>query len=121
MLAGIKKHLVIFIMNNFEISNSDLYPLYVGMDDTDSVSGMCTTYICSVILDRLKDCGFKVDGPPRLIRLNPFAPHKTRGNGAVSFKIVLKSKNEIKKAKKLFLECAGTGCDGDPKPPAGIL
>lgn len=89
-------------MNDFETDNSDLFPLYVGIDDTDSVSGMCTTYICSVILDRLKDCGFKLDGPPRLVRLNPFAPHKTRGNGAVSFKLILKSRNEIKKLKRLF-------------------
>ncbi len=65
---------------------------------------MCTTYICSMILDHVKDCGFKVDGSPRLIRLNPFAPHKTRGNGAVSFKLVLKSKDESKKAKKLILK-----------------
>lgn len=105
MLDGIvKKHLVNYYMNNFEIDNPDLFPLYVGIDDTDSASGMCTTYICSVILDRLKDCGFKLDGPPRLVRLNPFAPHKTRGNGAVSFKLVLKSKNEIKKVKKIILE-----------------
>lgn len=91
-------------MNNFEINNSDLFDFYVGMDDTDSVSGMCTTYICCVILDRLKDCGFKVDGPPRLIRLNPFAPHKTRGNGAVSFKLILKSKNETETVKKLIIK-----------------
>lgn len=109
-------------MNNFEISNSDLYPLYVGMDDTDSVSGMCTTYICSVILDRLKDCGFKVDGPPRLIRLNPFAPHKTRGNGAVSFKIVLKSKNEIKKAKNIILKMVQElAVMEDPKTNPGLV
>lgn len=41
-------------MNDFETDNSDLFPLYVGIDDTDSVSGMCTTYICSVILIVLK-------------------------------------------------------------------
>lgn len=109
-------------MNNFEIDNSGLYPLHVGMDDTDSVSGMCTTYICSVILDRLKDCGFKVDGPPRLIRLNPFAPHKTRGNGAVSFKLVLKSKKEIEKAKKLILRMVQElAVMEDPKTNPGLV
>ncbi|HII84754.1 MAG TPA: DNA-binding protein, partial [Methanobacterium subterraneum] len=74
-------------MNNHNFDND--FSVYVGIDDTDSASGMCTTYICCVIMDRLISCGFRVDGPPRLIRLNPFAPHKTRGNGAVSFKIVL--------------------------------
>ena len=103
-MDGIKKHLVIVDMNNLDVDNSDIFNVYVGMDDTDSVSGMCTTYICCVIVDRLKACGFKVDGPPRLIRLNPFAPHKTRGNGAVSFKMSLKSKKEIIDAKSLILK-----------------
>lgn len=83
--------------------NADLYNVYVGLDDTDSASGMCTTYICSVMVDGLKDCGFYVESEPRLIRLNPFAPHKTRGNGAVSFKLVLNSKSEIKGAKNLII------------------
>lgn len=109
-------------MNDFETDNSDLFPLYVGIDDTDSVSGMCTTYICSVILDRLKDCGFKLDGPPRLVRLNPFAPHKTRGNGAVSFKLILKSRNEIKKAKKIILKMVQElAVLEDPKTNPGLV
>ena len=115
-------------MNNFEIDksveidNSNLFHLYVGIDDTDSVSGMCTTYICSVILDRLKDCGYKVDGPPQLIRLNPFAPHKTRGNGAVSFKMVLKSKKESKKAKNIILQMVeGLSVMDDPRTNPGLI
>lgn len=121
-MDGIKKHLEIFAVNNFEIDNSNLYNFYVGIDDTDSVSGMCTTYICSVILDRLKDCGFQVDGPPRLIRLNPFAPHKTRGNGAVSFKLILKSKNEVEHAKKLIFEMVEElAVMEDPKTNPGLV
>ncbi len=78
--------------------------LYVGIDDTDSSEGMCTTYIGSVIMDELKDYGFQTEGYPRLIRLNPFARFKTRGNGAVSFKLNLKSKTEYGKAKKFILD-----------------
>lgn len=78
--------------------------LYVGIDDTDSSEGMCTTYIITVIMNELKDCGFQIEGYPRLIRLNPFARFKTRGNGAVSFKLNLKSKKEYGKVKKFILD-----------------
>jgi tRNA(Ile2)-agmatinylcytidine synthase len=81
-----------------------MYTLHVGIDDTDSKDGMCTTYLCSVIVDKLKACGYHVDNIPRLIRLNPFAPHKTRGNGAVSFKLILKTKDEEALAKNIILE-----------------
>ncbi|WP_292612131.1 tRNA(Ile)(2)-agmatinylcytidine synthase [Methanobacterium sp. BAmetb5] len=103
-------------------NNLDLFRVYVGLDDTDSASGMCTTYICSVIMDQLKSCGFRVDGPPRLIRLNPFAPHKTRGNGGVSFKMVLKSREEVGKAKKLILDLVEKlSVMDDPKTNPGVV
>ncbi len=78
--------------------------LYIGIDDTDSSSGMCTTYITCVIISKLKDCGFNITGFPRLIRLNPFARFKTRGNGATSFKMELKSDEEVEEVKKIVLE-----------------
>jgi len=77
--------------------------LYVGIDDTDSSSGMCTTYVCAVVLERLKACGITLRGDPHLIRLNPFAPYKTRGNGAVSFKLVLDNNEAVKRVKKIVL------------------
>lgn len=108
-------------MTNLDMNN-DLFSVYVGMDDTDSASGMCTTYICCVIMDRLISCGFRVDGPPRLIRLNPFAPHKTRGNGAVSFKMVLKSKKEVEQAKKIIQDMVGElAVMEDPKTNPGLI
>jgi tRNA(Ile2)-agmatinylcytidine synthase len=78
--------------------------LYIGIDDTDSSSGMCTTYITCVIISKLKDCGFNIKGYPLLIRLNPFARFKTRGNGATSFKLELNSLIEVDKVKKIVLE-----------------
>ena len=78
--------------------------LYIGIDDTDSSSGMCTTYITCVIISKLKDCGFNIKGYPQLIRLNPFARFKTRGNGATSFKLKLKSLEEINEVKKIVIE-----------------
>lgn len=78
--------------------------MYIGIDDTDSMNGMCTTYICSVIIDELKYFGFNVVGYPRLIRLNPFARFKTRGNGALSFKLKVKDDNEVQKVKDIVLK-----------------
>lgn len=89
----------------YEICNENMYYLiYVGIDDTDSSSGMCTTYISAVVMDELKSYGFHTLGYPRLIRLNPFARYKTRGNGAVSFKLLVKSRGEYEEAKHLILD-----------------
>ena len=43
---------------------------------------MCTTYLCAVLC---KELG--VTTYPKLIRLNPNIPYKTRGNGAVAFEV----------------------------------
>jgi tRNA(Ile2)-agmatinylcytidine synthase len=59
--------------------------LWIGMDDTDSPNGMCTTYLAVLAMEELQKAGVEVIGFPRLIRLNPTIPYKTRGNGAVSF------------------------------------
>ncbi len=61
--------------------------LHVGLDDTDSSEGMCTTYLAAVLMDEISErFGLEVEGFPRLIRLNPNCPYKTRGNAALSFK-----------------------------------
>ncbi|MEN4006190.1 MAG: tRNA(Ile)(2)-agmatinylcytidine synthase [Methanobacteriaceae archaeon] len=78
--------------------------MYVGIDDTDSVDGMCTTYISSVIIDELKYFGFNIIGYPRLVRLNPFIKFKTRGNGAISFKLNVKGYEEVQKVKDIVLK-----------------
>ena len=75
---------------------------YVGIDDTDSPEGMCTTFLASIIIDELKDNNIEITGFPRLIRLNPFAPFKTRGNGGVSFKIDISENIDL--AKDIILE-----------------
>ena len=78
--------------------------MYIGIDDTDSKDGMCTTFICSVIIDELKDFGFNIIGYPRLIRLNPFAMFRTRGNGGLSFNLNVESEEDIKKVKEIVLK-----------------
>jgi tRNA(Ile2)-agmatinylcytidine synthase len=61
--------------------------IHIGLDDTDSKKGMCTTYIGALIVDRLSDFGVTFVDLPYLIRLNPNWPMKTRGNCAVALRI----------------------------------
>lgn len=75
---------------------------HIGIDDTDSPEGMCTTFLASQIINELRENNIDIVGFPRLIRLNPFARHKTRGNGGVSFKISLNQ--DIELAKKIVIE-----------------
>ena len=57
--------------------------LHIGIDDTDSPEGMCTTYLGALLYRELSRIAEPLD-LPRLIRLNPNIPYKTRGNGAVA-------------------------------------
>ena len=61
--------------------------LRIGIDDTDSECGMCTTWLAYRIVSGLRNRGDEVSEYPRLIRLNPNVPWKTRGNGAVGITI----------------------------------
>ena len=76
--------------------------LYIGIDDTDSPDGMCTTYLACDIIHKLKENNIDIVDYPRLIRLNPFARFKTRGNGGVSFKIINNEKADL--AKEIVLD-----------------
>jgi tRNA(Ile2)-agmatinylcytidine synthase len=64
--------------------------MFVGIDDTDSVRGMCTTYLAAKLCQILD-----VTETPKLIRLNPNIPYKTRGNGAVTFRTEKKGAKDI--------------------------
>ncbi len=59
--------------------------LWVGVDDTDSLGGMCTTFLATEIV---REATEEIDliGFPRLVRLNPNIPWKTRGNGAIALR-----------------------------------
>ncbi|WP_297474737.1 tRNA(Ile2) 2-agmatinylcytidine synthetase TiaS [Thermococcus sp.] len=57
--------------------------IHIGIDDTDSPNGMCTTYLGALLYRELSRVAEPLD-LPRLIRLNPNIPYKTRGNGAVT-------------------------------------
>ncbi|MCK4270354.1 MAG: hypothetical protein KAW93_07730, partial [Methanogenium sp.] len=50
----------------------------IGVDDTDSPEGMCTTYLGMVLIKRLISAGFSIKDR-MLVRLNPNVRYKTRG------------------------------------------
>jgi tRNA(Ile2)-agmatinylcytidine synthase len=55
----------------------------LGIDDTDSRFGHCTTHLGYLITSELASLGCTFPTYPRLVRLNPNVPFKTRGNAAV--------------------------------------
>jgi tRNA(Ile2)-agmatinylcytidine synthase len=55
----------------------------LGIDDTDSKFGHCTTHLGYLITSELASLGCTFPTYPRLVRLNPNVPFKTRGNAAV--------------------------------------
>ena len=74
--------------------------IHIGFDDTDSPKGMCTTYLAYRIVNQLKKERVDFLDFPRLIRLNPNIPWKTRGNGAVGIKIATTNPQKIKRLIK---------------------
>jgi tRNA(Ile2)-agmatinylcytidine synthase len=69
--------------------------MFIGIDDTDSERGLCTTYLAAVLMERLEVVG-EVVGSPKLIRLNPCARYKTRGNAALAFELESDRPEEVK-------------------------
>ncbi|EQD79112.1 protein containing Region of unknown function DUF1743 [mine drainage metagenome] len=59
--------------------------MYVGLDDTDSPRGGCTTWVLTELLREIAP--LDLIGYPRLVRLNPNVPFKTRGNGALAARL----------------------------------
>jgi len=69
--------------------------MFIGIDDTDSEKGLCTTYLAAVLMERMQPLG-KIVGRPKLIRLNPCARYKTRGNAALAFELESDRLEEVK-------------------------
>lgn len=79
----------------------------IGLDDTDSPYGMCTTFLATLIIDRIKPYVEFLDYP-FLVRLNPNVPFKTRGNASV--KILFRTKRgSIGKLKEITIGLVSKG------------
>src|SRR5437899_11719908 len=76
---------------------------HIGIDDTDSPRGGCTTYTMSILSDRLQHEGLELHGYPCLVRLNPNVPRKTRGNAATSLHLKV-PKTRIGEVKAAAIE-----------------
>jgi tRNA(Ile2)-agmatinylcytidine synthase len=61
--------------------------VWVGVDDTDGPDGGCTTFVLTELLELARSQGLDLLGWPRLVRLNPNVPYKTRGNGAMAVRL----------------------------------
>jgi len=61
--------------------------LHIGFDDTDSPNGGCTTHIAALLVEKMCSMGVSFTDYPKLVRLNPNVPWKTRGNGALCLHI----------------------------------
>ncbi len=59
--------------------------MLIAADDTDSSTWMCTTFLATELVRAFSD--HDLIGLPRLVRLNPAVPWKTRGNGAICIRI----------------------------------
>jgi len=68
--------------------------MHIGLDDTDSTKGGCTTYLAAVLIEKLEKFKVKFIDYPGLIRLNPNVPWKTRGNGALCLRFNYSSEFE---------------------------
>jgi tRNA(Ile2)-agmatinylcytidine synthase len=58
--------------------------MWIGLDDTDGPNAGCTTFALTEVIGAARTCGLDLIGEPRLVRLNPNIPFKTRGNAALA-------------------------------------
>jgi tRNA(Ile2)-agmatinylcytidine synthase len=84
--------------------------MLIGIDDTDSPAGMCTTYLGAVLARRLIRDHMQVH-EARLVRLNPNATFKTRGNAAVMLDVEGDSDRAFTIACVLVEELADFSCE----------
>ncbi len=80
-----------------------LTEFHIGIDDTDSEKGGCTTYTATVLFQELSIRGFKPSDFPWLVRLNPNIPWKTRGNGALAIHFFV-DEEQIEDVQRIAME-----------------
>ncbi len=83
---------------------------HIGVDDTDSRLGGCTTYTAALLFQELVSKGFEPIDFPWLVRLNPNIPWKTRGNGALSLHFMLEEE-QLQEVKKIAVAAVERATD----------
>lgn len=122
----LNKIIIIHLKINLRLLLSKYVGLYhLGIDSTDSPKGGCTTWTFVRVLHKLyqEDHTITFSGYPKLIRLNPNIPHRTRGNAAlsVSFYSDLEQSNIFDIIKKLVLSDFELYSVDDGKSPGIVL
>jgi len=84
--------------------------MLIGIDDTDSPQGMCTTYLGAVLARRLIHEHMQVH-EARLVRLNPNVTFKTRGNAAIMLDVKGDANRAFTIACTLVEELADLSCE----------
>ncbi|MEN6442764.1 MAG: tRNA(Ile)(2)-agmatinylcytidine synthase [Methanoregula sp.] len=84
--------------------------MLIGIDDTDSPQGMCTTYLGAVLARRLIREHMQVR-EARLVRLNPNVTFKTRGNAAIALDVEGDPERAFAIACETVEELADFSCD----------
>jgi tRNA(Ile2)-agmatinylcytidine synthase len=92
-----------------------LTEFHIGIDDTDSKMGGCTTYTAALLYEEFCRSGFEPIDFPWLVRLNPNIPWKTRGNGALAIHLRI-DERERDRLEKTTLEVVEKTTD--PSIPA---
>lgn len=102
--------------------------MWIGIDDTDSPQGMCTTYLGALLARRLEESGMEIRSL-RLVRLNPNIIWKTRGNAAIAIEAEGDPDSAFSIATDLIEELADLSCEktnpglvvcGEIRPPAAF-
>ncbi len=88
--------------------------LNIGIDDTDSRDGMCTTYLAFKIIQYLISDNAEFKDYPLLIRLNPNIPWKTRGNGAICIRVEADEERVFRHISMLMDRYAYVGKNSNP-------
>jgi tRNA(Ile2)-agmatinylcytidine synthase len=93
--------------------------MLIGVDDTDSPEGMCTTYLGAVLARRLIR-EHMIVREARLVRLNPNVTFKTRGNAAIMLDVEGDPERAFTIACTLVEELADFSC-GNTNPGVVVV
>ncbi|GAB6879246.1 tRNA(Ile)(2)-agmatinylcytidine synthase [Halorubrum gandharaense] len=91
----------------------------VAVDDTDSrTGGLCTTYVATLLAERLEAAADARVRRRILVRLNPAVKHKTRGNASVALHVDCDPEVAFETAADLIREYAVVD---DPRTSPGVV
>jgi tRNA(Ile2)-agmatinylcytidine synthase len=95
--------------------------LHIGVDDTDSTKGGCTTYVAACIVEDLAKAGVQFIDYPNIIRLNPNIPYKTRGNAAVALRVRVPKETFESVLEKVIREVEEDSQFGEPNADPAVV